>query len=65
MFTTFLFKQKRNFYNTFVKNNFVNMSTNKKRLTVLNEDEILAVEVKMFPACMTKAVVHRIVIGVS
>ena len=40
------------------------MSTNKKRLTVLNEDEILAVEVKMFPACMTKAVVHRIVIGV-
>ena len=41
------------------------MSANKKRFTVLNEDKILAVVVKMFPACMTKAVVHPIEIGVS
>ena len=65
MFNTRLFKQKRNLYNTLVKNSFVNMSANKKRFTVSNEDKILAVVVKMFPACMTKAVVHRIEIGVS
>ena len=52
-------------YNTLVKNSFVNMSANKKRFTVLNEDKILAVVVKMVPACMTKAVVHPIEIGVS
>ena len=49
MFNTRLFKQKRNLYNTLVKNSFVNMSANKKRFTVLNEDKILAVVVKMFP----------------
>ena len=29
-FNTCLFKQGRNFYNTFVKNSFVNMSIHKK-----------------------------------
>ena len=49
MFNTCLFKQGRNFYNALVKNNVVNMSTNKKRFTVLNENEMLAKEVKKFP----------------
>ena len=45
----------RNFYNTLVKNNFVNMSTNKKRFTVLNEDEILVEKVKKFRCLYDKS----------
>ena len=50
MFNTCLFKQGRNFYNALVKNNVVNMSANKKRFTVLNENEMLPKEVKMTEA---------------
>ena len=49
MFNTRLFKQGRNLYSALVKNSFVNMFTNKERLTVLNEDEIHAEKVKKFP----------------
>ena len=49
MLNTCLFKQGRHLYNKHVNNNFVNMSTNKKRFIVLNEDEVLAEEVKKFP----------------
>ena len=31
------------------------MSTNKKRFTALNEDEILTEEVKKFPCCYDKS----------
>ena len=55
MFNTCLFKQGRNLYNTLVKNNFVNMSTNEKRFTVLNEDEIPAEEVENFPSLYEKS----------
>ena len=54
MFNSFLFKFGRNFYNTFVKGNFLNMSTNNKRFAVLNEDEILAEGVENFPCLYDK-----------
>ena len=54
MFITCLFKQGRNLYTTLVKIDFVKMPTNKKWFTVLNENEILAEEVKMFPCLHDK-----------
>ena len=55
MFSTCLFKQGRNLYNTLVKNNFVNMLTNEKRFTVLNENEIPEEEVEKFPCLYDKS----------
>ena len=55
MFNSCLFKHGKKFYNTFIKGNFLNMSTNKKRFTVLNEDEILAKKVENFPCLYDKS----------
>ena len=55
MFNICLFKQGKNLYNTLAKNNFAHMPTNKKRFTLLNEDEILAEEVKKFPCLYGKS----------
>ena len=55
MFNTCLFKQGGNVYNTIAKKSFIKMSTNNKRFTVLNKDEILAEEVKKFPCLYDKS----------
>ena len=46
---------RRNLYNTLAKNDFVNMLKNKNRFTVLNDDEIVAGEVKKFPCLYDKS----------
>ena len=56
MFNTCLFKQGRNLYKALVKKiSFVNMSANKNRFTVLNEDKNLTEEVKKFPCLYDKS----------
>ena len=49
MFNACLFKQGKNLYNTLVKNNFVKMSTNKKKFS-FKWRRNLAEDVKNFPA---------------
>ena len=46
MFNTCLFKRGRSLYSILVKNDVVNMSSNKERFIVSNEDEILPEELK-------------------
>ena len=56
MFNTCLFKQGGNLYKALVKKiSFVNMSANKNRFTVLNEDKNLTEEVKKFPCLYDKS----------